>query len=219
MIVENNLFFIRLKGGSLSLPTFLVGIGRPNVQDGLPMQSSEVGRSETDVSLPSITSGISDYHNYLVDARNAVRQRHEATKCWLYSYDGSSPPMHSTIAHPSPLATTLKPLEEMTEEEDKDFWRMMSSSDSNDVGGEAVIMTDDSSRDSSLAPSTDPCEEALILTKDEVLNKSEDVNVSIKSLGEVFFVCAPPFILKKVLIKPMSRQDTYINLSKKAFCN
>ena len=65
----------------MNLPMFLVGLGRPSVEDG--------------IAVDHTTTSLSDslgYNSYLSDARNTVRQRFEATQCWLYDYDGISPP-------------------------------------------------------------------------------------------------------------------------------
>ncbi len=42
--------------------------------------------------LPQSTDSSEHFHLYLRDARAAVRMRNEATRCWLYEYDGLDPP-------------------------------------------------------------------------------------------------------------------------------
>lgn len=80
--------------GALSLPSFLVGLGRPSSEDGLPVDTA-VGLGG-DISGSSCNSSI-DYHAYLMDARSAVRHRHEATQSWQYDYDGVNPPPDSIV--------------------------------------------------------------------------------------------------------------------------
>ena len=74
---------------SMNLPTFLVGLGRPPVEDGIAVDSSLSSSSTTTTTCLSDTMG---YNSYLSDARNVVRLRFEATQCWIYDYDGISPP-------------------------------------------------------------------------------------------------------------------------------
>ena len=68
----------------MNLPTFLVGLGRPPVEDGLAVDQSTT-------TTTSLTDSMG-YNSYLSDARNAVRAKFEATQCWVYDYDGISPP-------------------------------------------------------------------------------------------------------------------------------
>jgi hypothetical protein len=68
----------------MNLPTFLVGLGRPPVEDGLAVDQSST-------TTTSLTDSMG-YNSYLSDARNAVRAKFEATQCWVYDYDGISPP-------------------------------------------------------------------------------------------------------------------------------
>ena len=65
------------------MPTFLVGLGRPNAEEGLAVDVA---------SEATATADPVDYQSYLMDARKAVRDRLEATKCWQYDYDGLKPP-------------------------------------------------------------------------------------------------------------------------------
>ena len=115
-----------------ALPTFLVGLGRPNAEDGLAV----------DVASEA-TPDVVDYQSYLMDARKAVRDRYEATRCWQYEYDGlNPPPMTSNNLSANDESGTNKqhcdnnPLSEistpygsgpvsLTEEEDKEFWNLM----------------------------------------------------------------------------------------------
>ena len=74
----------------MNLPTFLVGLGRPPVEDGIAVDPSmSTSSSATTTTCLSDSMG---YNSYLSDARNAVRLRFEATQCWIYEYDGISPP-------------------------------------------------------------------------------------------------------------------------------
>ena len=59
---------------SLTLPTFLVGITGPSVQDGVappPPDNVDLAINALMPNSPpgSITSNVSEYHSYLVDAR------------------------------------------------------------------------------------------------------------------------------------------------------
>lgn len=123
------------KGVSMNLPTFLVGLSRPSVEDG--------------ISLDSSISGEFSYNSYLADARQLVRLRYEATQCWLYDYDGLNPPPldqksqfgHRVVSrqpsvscdneHPEgPRMTSTPtgssgPLSLTDEELDRDFWNLM----------------------------------------------------------------------------------------------
>jgi hypothetical protein len=83
----------------MNLPTFLVGLGRPSVEDGIAVgdHSTSTSGLTTDPRTTSTSGGLIEtsqfsYNAYLSDAREAVRQRFEATQCWLYDYDGISPP-------------------------------------------------------------------------------------------------------------------------------
>ena len=116
-----------------SLPTFLVGLGRPNAEDGLAV----------DVASEA-TPDVVDYQSYLMDARKAVRDRYEATRCWQYDYDGLNPPpmtSNNLSANEESGGTNKQhcdnnPCSEistpygsgpvsLTEEEDKEFWNLM----------------------------------------------------------------------------------------------
>ena len=56
--------------GTSSLPTFLVGLGRPAaVEDGIAVETASEAVPEA-----------IDYQSYLMDARKAVRDRYEATR-------------------------------------------------------------------------------------------------------------------------------------------
>ena len=110
----------------------MVGFGRPNAEDGLAV----------DVASEA-TPDVVDYQSYLMDARKAVRDRYEATRCWQYDYDGlNPPPMTSNNLSANEESGTNKqhcdnnPLSEistpygsgpvsLTEEEDKEFWNLM----------------------------------------------------------------------------------------------
>lgn len=121
---------------SSSLPTFLVGLSRTAAEDGIPV----------DAAAEVLADNV-DYHSYLMDARNAVRDRFEATRCWQYHYDGNSPPHNLASAitasngnlnnsscdnnndNSTPLGSS-GPVS-LTEEEDKEFWNLMRSEDAN----------------------------------------------------------------------------------------
>jgi len=156
---------------SLTLPTFLVGITGPSVQDGVappPPDNVDLAINALMPNSPpgSITSNVSEYHSYLVDARNAVRQRSEATKCWLYQYDGRDPPMHSAVPDhrhqkSSPRGKIKRPQHEvgdilrrlksdvtiskLSDEEDIHFWEMMNEDDDQSPCQEAVDFSPGSS--------------------------------------------------------------------------
>jgi len=128
-------------GGHASLPTFLVGLGRPNAEEGLAVDVA---------SEATATADPVDYQSYLMDARKAVRDRLEATKCWQYDYDGLKPPPMNNMSsleameamkssfcdNNNPTTTTCTsdvstpygsgPVS-LTEEEDKEFWNLMRS--------------------------------------------------------------------------------------------
>ena len=159
--------------GSVSLPTFLVGMGRTPIQEGLVIPNSDKQKSDppSETFPLASTASSSEYHHYLVDARNAVRQRYEATKCWLYLYDGISPPPHALIVNPLVLGDKMSEIQltddemssprgpvSLTEEENKDFWKLMGENVDSDMQEKFGHM--------SICPA-DPCEEALVLTKDQ----------------------------------------------------
>merc|ERR1711962_1172526 len=58
-----------------------------------------------------------------MDARKAVRDRFEATRCWQYDYDGLNPPPDASECS-TPYGSAPVSL---TEEEDKEFWSLMRS--------------------------------------------------------------------------------------------
>ena len=58
----------------ISLPTFLVGWGGPIVEEGIVASNSNMLSTADIVASELSTYGRgSDYHSYLLDARNAVR--------------------------------------------------------------------------------------------------------------------------------------------------
>lgn len=107
---------------SVNLPTFLVGLSRPAIEDGLPI-----------IEQPS--SGDFGFNAYLADARVSVRTKYEATqvffyydeksrtvevrssqhrflfKCWIYDYDGLNPPPFKSrsVSECSVVASSRKP--------------------------------------------------------------------------------------------------------------
>jgi len=123
-------------GGTSSLPTFLVGFGRPAAEEGIAVDTA----SEAVASVPDSL----DYQSYLMDARKAVRNRFEATRCWQYDYDGLHPP--SDASSENKTTTSNYDLNcditsncstpygsapvSLTEEEDKEFWSLMRSAPS-----------------------------------------------------------------------------------------
>ncbi len=145
-----------------SLPTFLVGLGRPAAEDGLAVETAM-----------EVTASNSEYHSYLIDARKAVRDRFEATQCWQYDYDGihpspasiastASPPggqpnnnkacdipqppnfeAGATSAAGTPSASGPTSLTEATsgsglDEDDKVFWTLMKADESNHKAHNAI---------------------------------------------------------------------------------
>ena len=134
------------------------------------------------MGMPSITSNVSEYHSYLVDARNAVRQRCEATKCWLYPYDGRSPPPCMSLPGLPHSPRKNEPI--LSDEEDRDFWQLMNE--------EAAAAGDKS-----------PCQEALDFSSPETTMamaspKTAEQNEvdAIQTLGKhIFELCvSQPFI-------------------------
>ena len=108
---------------SNSLPTFLVGLGRPAAEDGLAI----------DTASEAIPEAI-DFQSYLIDAKKAVRDRFEATRCWVYDYDGLNPPAPPTEMICDSEASTpygSAPVS-LTEEEDKEFWNALLKSENNE---------------------------------------------------------------------------------------
>ena len=165
----------------MSLPTFLVGITGGGVQDGQvpPPGANTSVEDALDLSMgmPSITSNVSEYHSYLVDARNAVRQRCEATKCWLYPYDGRSPPPCTALplgpAPPPLVRRRNEPI--LSDEEDRDFWQLMNTA-AEEAGDKSPCQEalDLSSPDTTLA-----------LTSTSTPAKTEEQNDdAIQTLGE-----------------------------------
>ena len=65
---------------SVNLPTFLVGLGRPTIEDGLPI-----------VDQPN--SGEFGFNAYLADARVSVRAKYEATQVFSIHIKSLKPPM------------------------------------------------------------------------------------------------------------------------------
>ncbi len=135
-----------------SLPTFLVGLGRPTAEDGVAVDTAV-----------EVTPTNADYHSYLMDARRAVRDRFEATRCWQYDYDGLNPPPTSLTSkgqlqnsnnntvcdtshedsNPADRSATPAGSDSnrgtpsasgpvsLTDDEDKEFWALMVADDNN----------------------------------------------------------------------------------------
>ena len=106
-----------------SLPTFLVGLGRPQTEDGLAIDPAAEAVPED-----------YDYQPYLMDARKAVRDRFEATRCWQYDYDGLNPASNNNTdcdIDASEAGSSSTPYGSgpvsLTEEEDREFWSLMRS--------------------------------------------------------------------------------------------
>ena len=61
----------------IALPTFLVGWGGPTVEEGVTSLNNDRACS-SDVIASELSSygSSSDYHSYLLDARNAVRYKY-----------------------------------------------------------------------------------------------------------------------------------------------
>ena len=58
----------------ISLPTFLVGWGGSNVEEGIAVSNkNSLATSDSIASELTNYGSSSDYHTYLLDARNAVR--------------------------------------------------------------------------------------------------------------------------------------------------
>lgn len=174
-------------GGTSSLPTFLVGFGRPAAEEGIAVDTA----SEAVASVPDSL----DYQSYLMDARKAVRNRFEATRCWQYDYDGLHPP--SDASSENKTTTSNYDLNcditsncstpygsapvSLTEEEDKEFWSLMRSAPSDIPSLKSIKkrLGDSSSNLSSGGYSSSHDE--LFSSPREV--KPEDVDNSICSLG------------------------------------
>ena len=136
----------------------------------------------------------------MVTSRNAVRQRSEATKCWLYQYDGRNPPMHSAVPDhrhqkSSPRGKIKRPQHEvgdilrrlksdvtiskLSDEEDIHFWEMMNEDDDQSPCQEAVDFSPGSSGTSTEFGG------AIVKAKTDS-NEQNDDNAT-QSLGEISF--------------------------------
>lgn len=194
--------FSTSKQGSLSLPTFLVGMGRPSVQDGVPIQSDDAHKHHQQPDDVLHAPGNTEYHHYLVDARNAVRQRYEATKCWIYPYDGLNPPPHSAISsrgpdkdpeeannHEDDMSTPGGPIS-MTDEETQDFWKLMDSSCVDSVRERLENLQEAAA---AAAAAADLGEEALTLVNNQKSSAHDRYYASGDSLGGFFTYCSGCF--------------------------
>jgi len=177
-----------INGGNSSLPTFLVGFGRPSAEEGIAVETA----SE---AVATATDSI-DYQSYLMDARKAVRDRFEATRCWQYEYDGLNPPPETSehrsgtsIYDPNCDIMTSEcstpygsaPVS-LTEEEDREFWSLMRSAPADIPSLKSI------KRASRLGDNISLSSGGYSSSHDELFNsprevKSEDVDNSICSLG------------------------------------
>ena len=140
-----------------------------------------------------------------MDARKAVRDRFEATRCWQYDYDGLNPPPMTSISlsteaenkncdniqnHSSEVSTPYGsgPVS-LTEEEDREFWNLMRSDEASlKVStaikrlkhGDNLSLTSSGGHDLSWSSSGHGHEEVIISPRDV---RPEDIDLSISTLG------------------------------------
>ena len=169
-------------------------LGRP--ADGLAVDTASEATADTDTAI--------EYQSYLLDARKAVRDRYEATRCWQYDYDGlNPPPMTSTNINTTTDDTTTTtnnnktcdtinygsselstpygsgPVS-LTEEEDRDFWSLMRSDEASFKVSSAIKRLKHGDNLSLSSGGWSSSHEDVMSPRD---NRPEDIDHSISTLG------------------------------------
>lgn len=193
---------------STSLPTFLVGLSRPSAEEGLAIdQAAE--------AMPDTASEAVDYQSYLMDARKAVRDRFEATRCWQYDYDGLCPPppgsnnpnaeqcCDSRLSDDCSTPFGSAPVSLLTEEEDKEFWNLIKSAEEQVKlmnSKKPIKFNDNLSLSSSYSSSHD---DLFSSPRNHNELRSEDIDHSVCSLGTFL-----DLLLEKVELMPTNSLAT-----------